>query len=241
MNSILVVALFLFAVVTQAAEQTKFQHDTFNTSSGKLTITFLGHASLMFEHNGKVIQVDPWTKQADYTKLPKADLILITHMHPDHLDTTAIAELMKSDTRIIEPSSVYDIVKKGTVMKNGDTMTVEGIGIEAVPAYNTTPGRDQFHPTGRDNGYVLTIGGKRIYIAGDTEVIPEMASLKNIDIAFLPMNQPYTMVPEQVAEAARKIHPKILYPYHYGDTDVSKLTKLMSKDKGIEVRIRKLS
>ncbi len=241
MNSVLAAFLFLFAVVAEAGAATRYEQDTFRTSSGKLTITFLGHASLMLEHNGKVIQVDPWTKQADYTKLPKADLIIITHQHPDHLDTLAIAELMKSDTRIIEPNAVYEILNKGTAMKNGDTMTVDGIGIEAVPAYNTTAGRDQFHPKGRDNGYVLTIGGKRIYIAGDTEDIPEMASLKKIDIAFLPMNQPYTMVPEQVADAARKIHPKILYPYHYGDTDVSKLTKLLSKDKGIEVRIRKLS
>jgi L-ascorbate metabolism protein UlaG (beta-lactamase superfamily) len=125
-------------------------------------------------------------------------------------------------------------------MKNGDKKTVDGMEIEAVPAYNTTKGREMYHPKGRDNGYIVTFGNKRVYIAGDTEDIPEMATFKNIDIAFLPMNQPYTMTPEQVVHAVQMIHPKILYPYHTGDTDVSKLKALLANDKNVDLRIRKM-
>jgi L-ascorbate metabolism protein UlaG (beta-lactamase superfamily) len=146
--------------------------------------------------------------------------------------------LSKESTQIILTSASFEIFKKGTVMKNGDKKAIDEIEIEAVPAYNTTEGREKFHPKGRDNGYILTIGKKRIYIAGDTENIPDMSLLKNIDIAFLPMNQPYTMLPEQVADAANRIKPKILYPYHYGERDVSKLKTLLAKNHNIEVRIR---
>jgi L-ascorbate metabolism protein UlaG (beta-lactamase superfamily) len=205
-----------------------------------LRITFVGHASLIFEVGGKVIHIDPWTKQGDYTKFPKADLILVTHEHFDHLDSAAIAEISKSGTRIVGTSAVHDELKKGEIMKNGDTLTVDGFTIEAVPAYNITPDHLQFHPKGRGNGYVLTIGGKRIYVAGDTEDITDMANLKKIDIAFLPMNQPYTMLPDQAAHAAEMFHPKILYPYHTGDTDIAALVKLLAKDKDIEVRVRKM-
>jgi L-ascorbate metabolism protein UlaG (beta-lactamase superfamily) len=131
-------------------------------------------------------------------------------------------------------------LKTGTVMTNGTSITVNGILIEAVPAYNTTPGREMYHPKGRDNGYVLTIGGQRIYIAGDTEDIPEMRDRKNIDIAFLPMNLPYTMSPEQTAQAAMAFMPKILYPYHYGETDVSKLLDLLKSVPDIEVRVKNM-
>jgi L-ascorbate metabolism protein UlaG (beta-lactamase superfamily) len=240
MRIMIVLSVTILAAVLQSAGQRKFEKDIFKTRSGKLTIHFVGHASLIFEFNNKVIHVDPWSQLADYSKLPKADIILITHHHFDHLDTNAISLISKEGTQIVLTSSAFDIVKKGIVMKNGDKRTVEGFEIEAVPAYNITEGRDKFHPKGRDNGYVLTIANKRIYIAGDTENIPEMASLEKIDIAFLPMNQPYTMLPEQVADAVSKIHPKILYPYHYGDTDPSKLKKLLAKNKSLEVRIRQL-
>jgi L-ascorbate metabolism protein UlaG (beta-lactamase superfamily) len=232
--------VFLASLFPPSTGSNGFESDTIPTSSGKLAITFIGHGTLMFKINRTVIHVDPWSKLADYSTLPKADLILITHHHADHLDANAIATLSKSGTRIIQTADVYSVLKRGSVMKNGDTMTVDGIRIEAVPAYNTTESRTQYHPKGRDNGYILTIGDKRIYIAGDTENIPEMASLTNIDIAFLPMNQPYTMTPEQVADAVKKFHPKVLYPYHYGDTDVSALTKLMAKQKDVEVRIRQM-
>jgi L-ascorbate metabolism protein UlaG (beta-lactamase superfamily) len=237
--------MILNSIVVAAAAinffgQHKYEKDMIDTSSGKLSMEFIGHSSLMFDLNGKVIHVDPVANFGDYGKLPKADIILITHHHPDHMDTSLINRLTKKNTQIILNQTVFDILKKGIVMKNGDKQNVEGIEIEAVPAYNTTVGREQFHPKGRDNGYVLTFGNKRIYIAGDTEDIPEMASLKNIDIAFLPMNQPYTMTPEQVANAVKKFNPKILYPYHYGDTDVSKLQKLLASNKNIEIRVRLL-
>jgi len=236
----ILISLAALAAVLQTADGKKIEKDVFKTPSGELAIYFIGHASLMFEFNGTTVHVDPWGRLADYGSLPKADLILITHHHSDHLDSSAIAAVSKDGTHIILTGAAYEVLKKGTVMKNGDTVTVEGIKIEAVPAYNTTAGRDQFHPKGRDNGYIITIAGKRIYIAGDTENIPEMADIKNIDIAFLPMNQPYTMVPEQVVEAVKMIHPRILYPYHYGDTDVSKLEKLFSGNKDVEVRVRLL-
>jgi L-ascorbate metabolism protein UlaG (beta-lactamase superfamily) len=231
-------AIILLAAILIPHGKEGIPKDVIKTSSGNLTISFIGHGTLMFEYKGKVIHVDPWSKLADYSKLPQADCILITHHHPDHLDTVAVAAITKAETRIVCPAATEEILRKGTILKNGDTMTIDGVGIEAVPAYNTTEGRDKFHPKGRDNGYVLTIGSRRIYIAGDTENIPEMADLKDIDIAFLPMNQPYTMLPAQVADAVGKFHPKILYPYHYGDTDVSQLKKLLAHDKGVDVRIR---
>jgi len=230
----------LFGCTMESYGQLKFQHDEFQTAAGPLTVYFIGHASLMFDLKGTIIDIDPWGRLADYSTFPKADIILITHQHQDHFDQNAIASLTKKETEFILTPEVFEILKKGTVMKNGDTLSIHGIGIEAVPAYNTTKGRDQFHPKGRDNGYILTIGKKRIYLAGDTENTPEMAALKNIDVAFLPMNQPYTMIPQQVADAAEKFHPKILYPYHYGETDVSALSKLLAKDTTIDVRIRPL-
>jgi L-ascorbate metabolism protein UlaG (beta-lactamase superfamily) len=240
MKNILIIFFVVIASTLLTTAQSKLEKDVFQTATGKMTITFIGHGTLMFEHSGKVIHVDPWSQLVDYKTLPKADIILITHHHPDHLDTNAIATISKKSTQIILTGSTFDIIKKGTVMKNVEKKNIDGIVIEAVPAYNTTAGREQFHPKGRDNGYVLTIGKKRIYVAGDTENIPEMASLKNIDIAFLPMNQPYTMLPEQVAYAVNKFNPKISYPYHYGDTDVSKLTMLLSKNKNTEIRIKSM-
>lgn len=232
-------AFLMLAIMAAPVSGTaKITKDDIKTPSGNIEISFIGHGSLMFAFGGKMIYVDPVSKQGDYSKMPKADIILITHGHPDHLDTKAIDEITKDGTQFIVTNDVNETLKKGTVMKNGDTLSIEGIQIEAVPAYNTTADRDKFHPKGRDNGYILTMGGKRIYVAGDTENTPEMASLQNIDVAFLPMNQPYTMTPEQVADAAQHFHPKILYPYHTGDTDISQLTKLMKKVKGTEVRVR---
>ncbi len=218
--------------------QIKFERDTIQTLKGKLIMTFIGHGTLMFDINGKIIHIDPWSKLVDYTKLPKADIVLITHHHQDHLDTNALNNILKKKTRIIMTNAAYEIIKKGIVMKNGEKQLIDGIYIEAVPAYNTTKGREIYHPKGRDNGYVLQIGEKRIYIAGDTENIDEMAELKNIDIAFLPMNQPYTMLPEQLVDAVKKFKPKILYPYHYGETDISKLKILLANEKYVDVRIR---
>ena len=238
MAKIFYLLVTVFILNSVSIGQTKFERDTFQLSKGRLIITFIGHGTLMFDFNGKIIHIDPWSRLADYSKLPKADIVLITHHHQDHLDTIAINNILKKNTKIVLTKDVFEIIKTGIVMKNGDKQLVAGVNIEAVPAYNTTKGREIYHPKGRDNGYVLQIGEKRIYIAGDTENIDEMAELKNIDIAFLPMNQPYTMLPEQVVDAVKKFKPKILYPYHYGDTDVSKLKILLTNEKYVDVRIR---
>ena len=210
--------------------------DTFKTNGGDLKITFVGHGTLMFEFADKVIHVDPVGREADYTKMPKADLILITHEHGDHLDPKAIDTIKKDGTEMILTQVCSEQVSDGQVMKNGDTKTVMGLMIEAVPAYNL---EKNFHPKGRGNGYVITFADKKVYVAGDTENIPEMKNLKNIDIAFLPMNLPYTMSPEMAADAAKVIKPKILYPYHYSQTDTSIIVELL-KDSETDVRIRQM-
>ena len=227
---------------TKASDNT-YETDTFVTPSGK-TIRFhaLTHASLRIEFDGKEIEIDPVSKYnnqvIDYKAFPKADFIFVTHEHFDHLDSNAIAALSKEGTELITNQRCANILGYGTVMKNGDKIVVnEWLTVEAVPAYNITEGHLQFHPRGRDNGFILTIDGMRIYIAGDTDDIPEMTDIKDIDIAFLPCNQPYTMTPEQCIRAARIIHPKVLFPYHYGKTDVSGLPAKLQKE-GIEVRIR---
>lgn len=214
--------------------------DTIATSRGNLILYCLEHGSLRFDYRGIVIYIDPIAHDADMSKMPKADIILITHEHQDHLNEAVIRRLSGEKTLIILNKSSFEILKSGIVIANGETKTIKGITIEAVPAYNFTPGRDKAHPRGRDNGYILTIGGKRIYVAGDTENTQEMKALSSIDIAFLPMNLPWTMSPEQVADAAKAFKPKILYPYHTGETDVSRLTALMKDVKDIEVRIKNM-
>ncbi len=235
------ILIFLIAFISlHSSAQKTFEKDSFSTSAGKLTIHFIGHGSLMFDFNGIIVHADPSMLYADYSTLPKADIVLITHHHSDHLDSTAISKIFKDDTQILLPQASFDKLKKGTVMRNGDKKNINKIVIEAVPAYNITPGNEKFHPKGRDNGYIITFGDKRIYVAGDTENIPEMATFKNIDIAFLPMNLPYTMTPEQVTDAVNSFNPKIFYPYHYGDSDIEKLKTLLSTNKKVEVRIRSL-
>ena len=216
-----------------------FETDKFTTKNGgELVITFIKHGSLQLTFNGHHIQIDPVSEYADYNSFPKADIILITHEHGDHLDPKAISALEKTGTLLIANEAGSKILGKGTVMKNGDKLTpVDYMTIEAVPAYNTTPGREKYHPRHRDNGYILTLGGTRIYISGDTEDIPELADLKDIDIAFLPVNQPYTMTVQQAVHAAEMFSPKILYPYHYGDTKVEEIKEKL-KNSNIDVRIR---
>lgn len=240
----IVALLFLlsFAVPLSVFAQ-NFETDSFETSRGTLKITFIGHGSIMFAFGGEIIHVDPYSNLADYTKLPKADLVLITHEHRDHLDMKALEAVWKPDTILVVTEAGSGSVKKGFVMHNGGVREVLGIKIEAMPAYNLVHMRSEgvpFHPKGAGNGYVVTFGDKRVYIAGDTENIPEMKELKNIDIAFLPMNLPYTMTPEMVADAAKSFRPRILYPYHYGETDTAKIVGLLKDEKGMEVRIRKM-
>lgn len=206
---------------------------------------FVGHGTLMFKYNGLVIHIDPVMREADYKEMPDADLILVTHEHGDHLDISAIDQIMKEDTRVVMTRKCLDQLEdfEATVMNNGDKTTLLGMGIEAVPAYNIKHKRSSgspYHPKGEGNGYVLTFGDTRVLVAGDTENIPEIKALKDIHIAFLPMNVPYTMTPEMVADAARAIRPDILYPYHYGNTDPQELVALLEDEKDIEVRIREL-
>ena len=219
--------------------------DVFKTKSGKtIKIYSLLHASIRIVYEGEEIQIDPvrslGNRTIDYSTMPKANYILVTHEHQDHYDKGAIDMLTGGSTEFITNKRCAELYGKGQVMANGDEATISSdITIEAVPAYNTTEGRQKFHPKGRDNGYILTLDGTRIYIAGDTEDIPEMANIKDIDIAFMPCNQPYTMTVEQLLKAARTVKPKVLFPYHFGQTDVSRVPAQLKND-GIEVRVRKL-
>ena len=238
----LVGILAMTASIATGALAADYQMDTFKTKGGKeIVITAIKHASMRIQYEGLEIQVDPVAKYApetDYSKFPKADVILVTHEHFDHFDRDAIAALRKDCTQVFANPAVQKMLGFGTALTNGEQRVIaKGIKLDAVPAYNTTPGHTQFHPKGRDNGYVLTMDGLRIYIAGDTEDIPEMSALKDIDGAFLPCNQPYTMTPEQVAKAARTIKPKVLFPYHYSQTPIKQVADLLTGS-GIDVRIR---
>jgi len=243
MKRIFIYILTVLGLTSACSQQTSENMDVFQTKSGKnVTFHALVHASIRIQYDGKEIMIDPVTKLGDktidYVTMPKADYIFITHEHFDHFDKVAIAQLSDTKTQLITNQRCAEMLGKGMVMSNGDSsqITVD-IKVEAVPAYNTTEGHQQFHPKGRDNGYILTIDGLRIYIAGDTEDIPEMSEIKDIDIAFLPCNQPYTMTVDQLVRAAKIIRPKVLFPYHYSNTDVSDLPNRLKKE-GIEVRIR---
>ena len=240
--SFLVNVFFFFMVLASAAvAQETFEKDVIETSAGELEITFIGHGSLIFNFGGKVIHVDPVSQMADYTKLPKADIIFITHEHFDHFDLKTLEILRTDKTVLVLTETCAKRVEDGVIMRNGDVKIVEGLKIEAVPAYNILHKRSNghpFHPKGVGNGYVIIFGDKRVYVAGDTENTAEMKKLTGIDIAFLPMNLPYTMTPEMVADAAKAFKPKILYPYHYGNTDTSKLVDLLRDTNEIEVRVR---
>jgi len=234
---------FMPLIVFCGSAQGQFETDTLATSGDDLAITFIGHGTLLLAFGGKVVHIDPWGQLADYSTLPKADIILITHEHRDHLDPEAVETLHADSTAVVLNQASIEKIPSGLVMRNGDADTVRGIPIEAVPAYNIVHRRDNgqpFHPSGVGNGYVLTFGDLRVYVAGDTENTPEMKALRDIDVAFLPMNLPYTMTPQMVAEAARAFRPKILYPYHYGDTDPAELVELLKDVPEIEVRIRQM-
>ena len=237
-------ALFALAVVPGASGlegAAGKEFDSFDTGKGELRITFLGHASLVLEFGGKLIYIDPVKQYGDFSKFLKADLVLVTHEHGDHLDPSSIAALKTASSRIVLNESSRRKLGEGETLEHGKFLEAAGVSVKALPAYNVTAGQTNYHPKDRgDNGYVLTVGNLRVYVAGDTEVVPEMADLGPIDIAFLPMNLPYTMAPEQVATAARTIKPKILYPYHFGTTDTSQLAKLLAGEPGIQIRLRKL-
>ena len=242
-------SLFLFLALAGTAfaggRSDKYEQDVFASDAGDLKITFIGHSSLIISYGGKIIHVDPFGGGGGrYEDLPKADLVLITHEHFDHLDPDALKLILRPGTEIVASSACAKSLPEAIILANGETRTVQGISLQAVPAYNIhhkRPDGNPFHPRGRGNGYILTLGGKRTYIAGDTEFIPEMKSLGHVDIAFLPMNLPYTMSPEMTAEAAAAVSPAILYPYHFGDTDTRRLVELLKNRLDIEIRIRKMS
>ena len=207
------------------------------TSQGDLTIQPINHSALRFEFKGKQYYVDP-AGQADWGKMPKADAILVTHEHFDHLNPQVIDQIKKDETLIYANASSVKKAGFGQTIEVAQSKPVLDITVEAVPAYNLSAERLRFHPRDRkDNGYVLTFGDKRVYVAGDTEGTPEMRGLKNIDIAFLPINLPYTMPPKEAADAARAFKPKILYPYHQGKSDPAEVKRLLADEKGIEVRV----
>ncbi len=226
-----------------ALDELGYQMDSFKTASGKdISLHCIRHGSLRIVFDGVEIQVDPVSRMdnrdIDYQKMPKADYVLITHEHYDHWDDAALAALKKADTTVITNKNVAAKVAQSIVMTNGEARDLRSdIRIEAVAAYNTTPGHDKFHPKGRDNGFVLTLDGFRIYIAADTEDIAEMANIRDVDVAFLPCNQPYTMTPAQLAHAVEMVKPKIVFPYHYSDTEPKAMVDAL-KALSVDVRIR---
>jgi L-ascorbate metabolism protein UlaG (beta-lactamase superfamily) len=233
--------LVLLMAAGAAFAESSVAEDSFPPAPLGLKITFLGHATLVFTYGKTVIHVDPIGQYGNYATLPKADIVLVTHEHFDHLDAAAIEAVRKDGTEIIVAAKCAGKVPGAVVMKNGEARSARGIRIEAVPAYNLVHMRaanSPFHPKGDGNGYLLALGSRRVYVAGDTENVPEMKAMKDIDIAFLPMNLPYTMTPEMVADAALAFRPKVLYPYHYGDTDTSRIVELLKSAKDIDVRIR---
>ena len=224
-------------------QSSSYETESFATQSGeKVIISLIKHGTLAINYKDLWIHVDPvggYGKPTDYaSEFPKADVILVTHEHGDHLDADAIKALTKEGTQLLLNAKSQQQLGFGITLNNGESFKLPyNIRLDAVPAYNTTPDHTKFHPKGNGNGYVLTIDGLRIYIAGDTEDIPEMADLKDIDIAFLPVNQPYTMTVEQCVKAAKTIKPKVLFPYHFSQTDLSGLKGQLP---GVDVRIRNM-
>jgi L-ascorbate metabolism protein UlaG (beta-lactamase superfamily) len=231
-------AILLFAAGADA--QTARPVQTFPTSKGPVKITPVYHASLEIEAGGKVIIIDP-AKPANFSGLPQADLVLITDIHGDHMDPDLLKAESKAGTEIIAPAAVAKTVTTAKVIGNGEKTTWGDWTIEAIAMYNTTESRGPapgkfFHDKGRGNGYVLTYGGKRFYFSGDTEGIPEMRALKNIDVAFICMNLPYTMTPDEAADAVKAFHPKVAIPYHYKGQDTAVFKKDL-EGTGIDVRL----
>ena len=235
-------ALLLCSLLAGAAGAQTLSGDHIATNQGgDLVIHPINHATFAMEWNGTTIYVDPVVGAEAFAGMPPASLVLLTDIHGDHLDADTLTAVVGADARIVAPEAVLmklpdGLKSKTTMLANGDTKTVEGLSIEAIPMYNTTKDRLQYHTKGRGNGYVVTLGGKRVYISGDTEDIPEMRALKNIDVAFVCFNLPYTMTEEQAASAVREFAPKIVYPYHYRGSDLDKFKRLVGTDKGIEVR-----
>jgi len=230
-------AFCLFGVFTTRGEE------SLETKAGKVTFHPLNHATLVISLGKKMIYVDPVGNADWYAKFAKPDLVLLTHVHGDHFKVSVLKAVAGPKTKFITPPQLLkalpaDLQKRATGLASGKSAETIGLKVTAVASYNLTPTRKRYHPQGQGNGYVLEIGGKRIYLSGDTEGTPEMLALKNIDVAFLCMNLPYTMDIAAAAKAVRAFKPKVVYPYHYRGQDTAMFKKLVGKDLGIEVRLR---
>jgi L-ascorbate metabolism protein UlaG (beta-lactamase superfamily) len=226
-----------------AAAAIQVETDIIKTSAGPLKIAFLGHASLEMEFLDQHIYIDPCKQAADFSKMPKADIILFTHDHCDHFDMETLEDLRDESTLVVLPQICAIHYGEGIVMRNEDVKIVKGLKIEGVPAYNIVQKRPSgfpYHLKGVGNGYIITFGDKRVYIAGDTEKIPEMDELSDIDVAFLPVGPPWTMTMEMAVDAVKAIKPKIFYPYSYGETDIRALVELLKGESDTEVRVRNM-
>ena len=236
-------ALALSIVLVPVALAAQSATTTIAATGGDITITAIRHASVQIEHAGKVIQVDP--AEGDFSKAKQGDLVLITDIHGDHLNPDLVAKVRKPGVPVVMPAAVHSdatgakIPAPIEVLANGQTKTVAGVSIEAVPMYNLQRGPSAgqlFHTKGRGNGYIVTLGGKRLYFAGDTECTTEMKALKNIDVAFIPMNLPYTMPPSEAADCVKAFKPKVVIPYHYQGQKPEEFQAAV-KGSGVEVRL----
>jgi len=251
-SRVVVVAAMLLAVATPsawllAANPSNRQADVERTSAGDLRLMPIYHGSVMLEFSGRVIHIDPWS-QGDYTGLPPADILVITHTHADHLDRTMVDQLHKPSTVIVSPPAVADTLNCAPAcgsletIGNGEKRTVLGVEFEGVPMYNlvqgSAPGKP-YHHKGIGSGYILGFGDRRVYVSGDTECVPEMKALKNVDIAFVAMNPPRTMSTAEGAQCVAAFRPKIVYPYHYRGSKLEEFTAAL-KGVPIEIRVRKL-
>jgi len=234
--------LFLLTTGVVAGDG-KLSGDKVPSQTGDVIVHPVNHASLALEWKELIIYADPVGGAKRYEGLPRPNVILLTHAHYDHFDPETLKGIATEKMVLIAPRDVFeklpaDFKTRAQVMTNGEIKEVDGVKVEAVPMYNTTPDRKKFHAKGVGNGYVLMLGDKRVYISGDTEDIPEMRALKKIDVAFVCMNLPYTMTVEQAASAVREFRPKIVYPYHYKNSDLEKFKQLVGTDAGVEVRLK---
>lgn len=236
---LVLIATFTTALAALAHAQAPAT-DTIAATGGDILITPIGHASVQIEHGGKVIQVDPAAMMGDFSKAKPGDLVLVTDIHGDHLDPKTIATVRKDGAPVVIPAAAKEQMPDGTVIANGQTQTIAGVSIEAVAAYNLQRGPkpgELFHTKGRGNGYVVTLGGKRVFLSGDTECVPEIKALKDIDVAFLPMNLPYTMSPTEAADCVKAFKPKVVYPYHFRGQKPEEFVAALAGE-AIEVRVR---
>lgn len=248
MKNTLLTVLLVLTVSLVASSQNRDTPDQYATENGNLTVHPITHGTFAMEWNGLTIYVDPYGGKAGFAGLNAPDLVLITDIHGDHLDKNTLAELDLSKAQLVVPQAVMDMLPdnlkaQATVIANGEATDMMNINIAAIPMYNLPADAETRHPKGRGNGYVLRMGGKTIYISGDTEDIPEMRALSNIDIAFVCMNLPYTMSIDQASSAVNEFKPKVIYPYHYRGTgglaDVAAFKELVKEDEfGIQVKLK---